>query len=161
MSNLTPGPDKGRSRPVDDPYAPFRPRWGVRVPRVLSVIVLLSCGYAAATIPGAQWTLLDRAFFFAVGAGISWLLFRYSRIEALPSQTGLTVRNLLLTRRLPWEQIVRMQFSGGAPWVSLDLSDTDTVAVMAIQKADGAHGREAAARLAALIEYHTEIPGRP
>ena len=64
------------------------------------------------------------------------------------------MRNLFLTRRLGWAQIVRMQFGGGAPWVSLDLTDTDTVPVMAIQKADGAHGRAMAGRLAALIEYH-------
>lgn len=40
--------------------------------------------------------------------------------------------------------------------MSLELTDTDTVAVMAIQKADGAHGRAMAARLAALIEFHGE-----
>jgi Bacterial PH domain len=45
-----------------------------------------------------------------------------------------------------------IQFSGGDPWVTLDLDDTDTVAVMAIQKADGEWGRREASRLAALIQ---------
>ncbi len=149
----------GHSGPAaDDPYAPFRPRWGVWVPRVLSIVVLLGFGAAAATIPGEQWTVLDRLFLFGLGAAIAGLLFRYSRIEARPSTTGLIVRNLFLTRRLTWAEIVRIQFGGGAPWVSLDLADTDTLAVMAIQKADGAYGRAAAARLAALLEFHTEQP---
>jgi len=39
----------------------------------------------------------------------------------------------------------------------VDLDDTDTVAVMAIQKADGAPGRAEAARLSALVQVH----GRP
>ena len=121
-------PDHSRPSGKDEPYAPFRPRWGVRVPRVMAILVFAGFTYAAATIPGATWTVLDRIFLFAVGFGIAGLLFRYSRIEARPSPTGLVVRNIFLTRRLTWAEIVRMQFSGGAPWVSLDLADTDTVA---------------------------------
>lgn len=149
----------GRRR--DEPYATFRPRWGFRVPRALAIVVFVAAAAGGATIPGADWTLLDRLFFFALGAMIAGLLWRYSRIEARPSTQGLTVRNLFLTRRLTWAEIVRMQFGGGAPWVSLDLADADTVAVMAIQKADGAHGRAMAARLAALIEFHGDLHSPP
>lgn len=144
-------------RTHDDPYAPFRPRWGFRVPRVMAIVVFVAAAVGGATIPGTAWSIVDRLFFFALGAMIAGLLWRYSRIEAKPSKQGLVVRNLFLTRRLTWEEIVRMQFGGGAPWVSLDLADTDTVAVMAIQKADGAHGRALAARLAALIEFHGDL----
>lgn len=149
--------DRSRST-RDDPYATFRPRWGSRVPRVLAIVVFVAAALGAVTIPGADWTIVDRFFFFALGAMTAGLLWRYSRIEARPGRQGLVVRNLFLTRRLTWQEIVRMQFGGGAPWVSLDLADTDTVAVMAIQKADGAHGRAMAARLAALIEYHGDLP---
>jgi hypothetical protein len=62
------------------------------------------------------------------------------------------VRNLVITRRLEWAQIVSVEFGGGAPWVSLDLDDLDTVAVMAIQKADGAFGEQEASRLVALVQ---------
>jgi hypothetical protein len=81
-------------------------------------------------------------------------MWRYATIRAVPTREGLTVRNLVLTRQLEWAQIVRVQFGGGAPWVSLDLDDTDTVAVMAIQKADGAFGRAEAGRLSALVQVH-------
>lgn len=148
-------------RKHDDPYATFRPRWGLRVPRVTAIVVFVAAAVGGATIPGLDWSIVDRLFFFALGAMIAGLLWRYSRIEARPSKQGLVVRNLFLTRRLAWEEILRMQFGGGAPWVSLDLADTDTVAVMAIQKADGAHGRAMAARLAALIEFHGEPPAPP
>ena len=65
-------------------------------------------------------------------------------VIATPSREGLTVRNLVLTRTLEWPEIIGIQFGGGEPWVSLDLLDGDTLAVMAIQKADGeVAGREA------------------
>ena len=59
-------------------------------------------------------------------------------------------------------EVVGVQFGGGEPWVSLDLDDGDTLAVMAIQKADGdVSGREAS-RLAALVQAFGESrPRRP
>ena len=86
---------------------------------------------------------------------VSALLWRYASIRAVPSTQGLVIRNLVTTRTLEWAQIVRVLFGGGAPWVSVDLDDTDTVAVMAIQKADGAFGRAEAARLSALVQVHS------
>ena len=152
------GQPADRSPRRDDPYATFRPRWGKRVPRTFAVIVLVATAFAAATIPGVEWTILDRLFFFLLGAATAGLLWRYSIIEARPTREGLRVRNLFSTRQLSWAEIMRVQFGGGAPWASLDLSDTDTVPVMAIQKADGAHARAMAARLAALVEYHGDAP---
>ena len=84
------------------------------------------------------WTILDRLTLVLIGVAIAVLMWRYASIRAVPTRQGLVVRNLFTTRRLAWPQIVRVQFGGGAPWVTLDLDDTDTVAVMAIQKADGA-----------------------
>ena len=40
----------------------------------------------------------------------------------------------------------------------LDLDDGDTLAVMAIQKADGAFGRAEAGRLSALVQVNGERP---
>ena len=65
------------------------------------------------------------------------------------------IRYLIMTRTLEWTQIVRVQFGGGAPWVSVDLDDTDTIAVMAIQRADGAIAQAEAARLSALVQVHS------
>ena len=83
---------------------------------------------------------------------------RYADVMALDdvrAATGLVIRNLIVTRTLEWSQIINVQFGGGAPWVSVDLDDTDTVAVMAIQRADGAAGQAEAARLSALVQVHS------
>jgi hypothetical protein len=64
----------------------------------------------------------------------------------------LTVRNLFTTRVVSWRSIVDVRFAGGDPWVSLELEDTDVLALMAIQKADGAFARAEARRLVALVQ---------
>ena len=98
---------------------------------------------------------VDQLMLIFTGAAVAALLWRFASIRAVPSKAGLVVRNLFTTRTLEWAQIIRVQFGGGAPWVSVDLDDTDTVAVMAVQKADGAFGQAEAARLSALVQVHS------
>jgi len=147
---------EGRST---DPYAVFRPRRGRTVALVMAALSLLVFTAGAITLPQVDplsggWGLTDRLLLVGWGAAIAALLWRYASIRATPSSEGMVVRNLITTRRLAWAQIVRVQFGGGAPWVTLDLDDTDTVAVMAIQKADGPFARAEAGRLSALVQVH-------
>lgn len=151
------------STPRRDPYAVFRPRRGRIVPVVMGVLVFVMFTLSAVFVPGhpgqkGDWALADRLMLFLMGALIAAFLGRFAGIRAVPTREGLVVRNLFLTRRLAWADIVRMQFGGGAPWASLDTVDADTVPVMALQKADGELGRREAARLAALIDYHSRRP---
>ena len=151
----------GRGQP--DPYAVFRPRRGRRVALTMAVLSLLIFSGTALALPRVDpqsggWGVLDRLLLVAFGVAVSALLWRYASIRAVPSTQGLVIRNLVTTRNLEWAQIVRVSFGGGAPWVSVDLDDTDTVAVMAIQKADGAFGQAEAARLSALVQVHSR-PG--
>ena len=143
-----------------DPYAVFRPRRGRTVALTMAVLSVLIFTGGAISLPSVDplyggWGLLDRLVLVLCGVAIAAFLWRYASIRAVPSTQGLVVRNLVTTRKLEWAQIVRVQFGGGAPWVSVDLDDTDTVAVMAIQKADGAFGRAEAARLTALVQVHS------
>jgi hypothetical protein len=73
----------------------------------------------------------------------------------VPDEDGLTVRNLMITTRLTWAEIVSVRFGAGRPWVQLDLADGDTLAVMGIQSADGARAEAEARRLATLVARHT------
>lgn len=148
-----------RTREVN-PYAVIRPQRGRVVAIVLTAVVFLTFTYAAITVPGREgqkgdWNIVDRVMIFLMGAAIAWFIARFAAISAIPSEDGIVVRNLLITRRLTWPEIVRMQFGGAAPWAHLDLWDADTVAVMAIQKADGEYGRAQASRLAALVHVHS------
>jgi Bacterial PH domain len=151
-------PADGRRQP--DPYAVFRPRRGRRVALTMTVLTLLIFTGTALLLPGADpvvggWGALDGLMLVSSGFAVAALLWRFASIRAVPSTGGLVIRNLITTRTLEWAQIISVQFGGGAPWVSVDLDDTDTVAVMAIQKADGAFGRAEAARLSALVQVHS------
>ncbi|MEP7191684.1 MAG: PH domain-containing protein [Actinomycetota bacterium] len=127
---------------------------------VLSVVIFTGL---AGSMPWVDpqlggWSVLDRLLLTLCGVALAGGLWRFASIRAEPSTGGLVVRNLFITRKLEWAQVVRVQFGGGAPWVSVDLDDTDTVAVMAIQRADGAFGEGEAARLSALVQIHSR-PG--
>lgn len=139
----------------NDPYAPFRPRLGRAVPITAAIVVFAAFTFAAITIPGANWTVFDRVFLFLIGVAGTWFLTRFVGIEARPSPEGLVIRNLFRRRHLEWSQVLGVQFGGGLPWAYLDTTDAETVPVMGIQKADGRHAHAEAARLAALIEFHS------
>jgi Bacterial PH domain len=107
--------------------------------------------------PGAVgWA--DRFGVIAISAAVAWLLWRLGTVAAWPSEQGLRVRNLITGRELAWAQIVAVRLGGGSPWVVLDLADGQTLAVMAIQRADGALGQAEATRLATLVALHSQAP---
>lgn len=149
--------------PATGVFAPFRPRRGRVVTVVFGSLVLLAFTAGAVLMPGpdegGSWTAPDRLMLFLFGLAMASFLWRYAMIRAVPTREGLAIRNLLLSRRVEWSEVVGLQFAGGDPWVRLDLADTEQVAVMAIQKADGAFGRAEAARLASLVEAFSTAPG--
>ncbi len=145
------------SRPANsDPFRVFRSRRGRIVAWVLgslSVVVFCGLGLALPAQGGlTQWHAPDRLLVASMGVAIAALCWRYATIRAVPTRSSLVVRNLFTTRELDWAQILRVQYGIGAPWVTLELDDTDTIAVMAIQRADGAVSTSEAGRLAALVQ---------
>jgi len=128
---------------------------------VLSVLIFTGGAISLPTVDPlfGGWGVVDRLALVLCGVAVAGALWRYASIRAVPSPQGLVIRNLVSTRRLEWAQIIRVQFGGGAPWVTVDLDDTDTVAVMAIQKADGPSARSDAARLTALVQVHSRTKG--
>ena len=160
-SHQAPGAESG-----PDALAPFRPRRGRTVALVVAWSSLVVFGVIAVVMPAqadGRWGVGDRLMFFGLGVALALIAWRYASIVAVPSRAGIVVRNLMLTRTLTWPEVVGIQFGGGEPWVTLDLEDGDSVAVMAIQKADGPVAGREASRLAALIQAFGEAsePERP
>ena len=142
---------------------PFRPRRARLVAVSVAVAAVLVFGGLALLLPQAGAG--DRIGIAAFGFAIAWFMWRYASLAAVPTAAGLTVRNLLTKRTLEWAELVDVHLVVGAPWVTLDLSDGDSLAVMAIQKADGAFGRSEGSRLAGLVAAHSgsepPTPGTP
>jgi hypothetical protein len=139
----TPGPDARA-------YAPFRPvkaRWVSLGVGAATVVILTGVALALPpTVPVA-----DRVGLILTGLLVAWFALRQAGVRALPSRSGLTVRNLFLGRELEWAEIVSVRFGPDRPWVQLDLADGDTLSVMAIQRSDGARAQTEARRLATLV----------
>ncbi|WP_291889009.1 PH domain-containing protein [Cellulomonas sp.] len=134
-------------------HAPFRPRFARLVTLGLVAVVLVLTAALILALPNAE--PLDRAGFALVGLLIAWFCWRQATVRAVPDEDGLTVRNLMITTRLTWPEIVSVRFGSGRPWVQLDLADGDTLAVMGIQRADGELAEAEARRLATLVALHT------
>ena len=141
---------------MTDADRPFRPRLARVVTLAIAVVVVVLTALlvtALTHVPAG-----DRTGIAVVGLAVAWFCWREAAVVARPDDEGLTVRNLLVVRRLTWAQIVDVRFGEGRPWVQLDLDDGDTLAVMAIQRADGSAAEQEARRLATLVARHTATP---
>ena len=149
MSAHRPGAPEGT-------WAPFRPVRGRRTALGFAAAQAVVLIVLAVVVPGG--TPVDRVGFLAVAAGVGWVLLRFGLLRAQPSPDGLVVQNLVRREELRWEQVVAVRFGDGDPWVMLDLSDGDVLAVMAIQRADGAYAQAEARRLATLVAAGSRTP---
>ena len=98
-----------------------------------------------------RYEIMDQLTCIGIGVGVAALMSRYATIHARPTTEGLYVRNLGPGELVPWEQITAVRFSQGMPWPRIDLADGLDMAVMAIQRSDGAGSVDEAQRLADLI----------
>lgn len=135
-------------------YRSFRPRATVIVAIIVSVLLVVWELFLLWLIFLREGDLPFNAGMWAliVMIGIV-LIYRHGTVRADVDENGIYIRNLVRNRRLQWAQVVTVRL-GEYPWVQLDLSDGNTIAVMAIQRADGRRGREEATRLATLVHQH-------
>lgn len=141
-----------------DPYRPFRPRAARAVSLVLGAAVLVMMVLIAALLPrivGGPASVGDRLGIVGFGVAVAWFLHREAGVRALPDPQGMTVRNLLVTTRITWPQVVSVRFGPDRPWVQLDLADGQSLAVMAVQRADGDRAQQEARRMATLVARHS------
>lgn len=85
---------------------------------------------------GGTFSRGDQVAMIVLGvlAALGALIFTRPSVEA--DARGIRVRNLLGSYDLPWGVVRAVRFNRGSAWVTLDLEDDDTVAVLAVQSAD-------------------------
>jgi hypothetical protein len=108
----------------------------------------------------ADATAFDQVAFVLLAAASTYAIHRLADVHALGTTDGLHIANYLQRRRLEWSEIVGVRLAPGDPWVQLDVSDGGTVAVMAIQTADGDRGRAMALELATAVAAYGAPPAR-
>lgn len=105
----------------------------------------------AGTFRGGDQIAMVVLGFLAAGA---ILLFARPRVVA--DARGIEVRNVIGTHKIPWSVVRGIVFERGNPWVSLDLEDDDTLAVMAVQATDRDHAVAGVRALRALHAAHRD-----
>lgn len=85
------------------------------------------------------------------------LLFTRPRLRVGPA--GLSVRNLLGDKLVPWADVVDVSFPAGARWARVDLPHDEYVPMMAIQAVDKGRAVQAMDTVRALMaEYQPPSP---
>jgi hypothetical protein len=105
---------------------------------------------------GVRFQRSDQAAMVGIGillaAGV--LLFAVARVRA--DADGIEVRNVLLTRRFAWHDVLSVSFPDGASWARLELPDDEYHPVMAVQAVDRDRAVEA---VRALRKLHRAATG--
>jgi hypothetical protein len=142
-----------------------RPRKARRVAvaaAVLLVAVFAVVGMLLRQTPtGVYFRLSDQVAMMVLGLLLAGAALLFARPRVRAGADGVEVRNLIGTRTLPWELVLRVSFPEGAPWARLDIPDDEYIAVMAIQSADGRYAVQAIRALRAVHAEHTAPRGTP
>ncbi len=136
-----------------------RPR-KVRRVAVAAAVVLIAVFAIVGTLlrqtpTGVYFRLSDQVAMVMLGLLLAGAALLFARPRVRAGADGVEVRNLLGTRTVPWELVLRVSFPDGAPWARLELPDDEYIAVMAIQSADGRRAVQAIKTLRAVHAEHT------
>lgn len=132
-------------------WRPFGVRAAGGIFGLALVIVLVAAWISFPASVREQFTLWQRITTIALFGGFLAVEWGLMRCRATATSGGLTVVNGYRSRHFEWAQIVAVRMPAGAPWLSLDLDDGTTCAVMAIQGSDGLRAKRAYVALKALV----------
>ena len=134
---------------------PVRIRWVAWLVAV-AVFAFFAVGAALARVGSSGFTFRtsDQISMVVLGAILAAgaLLFVRPRLRAGPG--GVEVRATLVTRVVPWDDVVAVSFPDGVQFARLDLPDDEYLTVSALQAVDRAHAARGIAALRALHARH-------
>ncbi|MGW4893116.1 PH domain-containing protein [Kitasatospora sp. NPDC004240] len=130
-------------------------------PRRTRAVLLASCAVMvvlfaviAVALP-SNWQLNDRIMMVCSGLAFAGVGLMLARPQVVADAEGVTVVNFVRRRRLAWAEIVKVNFRQGDPWVTVDLADGTSLAVVGIQRGVGKDDAISAARaLRDLVDGH-------
>ncbi|MDT5338579.1 MAG: hypothetical protein QOD90_4084 [Mycobacterium sp.] len=85
---------------------------------------------------GVIFQTADQVAIGSLGVIIGGVVLLFARPRLRVGPEGLSVRNLLAYRLIPWSDVVDVSFPKGARWARVDLPDDEYIPLMAIQSVD-------------------------
>jgi hypothetical protein len=116
-----------------------RPRLTTRYAYGIAALIAVSAvvvGLLDNRSTGAYFRTADQIAIACVGVIIAASILLLTRPRLRVGPAGMSVRNLLGDRLVPWSQVVSTTFPPGARWARVDLPHDEYLPVLAIQSAD-------------------------
>ncbi|HWN31594.1 MAG TPA: PH domain-containing protein [Pseudonocardia sp.] len=130
---------------------PRRVRWVAWIAAVALFVVMTVIAVALRTVStGVYFRVEDQVAMVVLGLLISLGVLTPTLARVRADEHGVEVRNLLITRRLPWSEVLEVSFPDGSRWARLELADDEYLPVSAIQLVDGQRAVTAIGQLRAL-----------
>jgi len=85
---------------------------------------------------GVVFQTADQVAMALLGIVIAGVVLLFARPRLRVGPAGLSVRNLLGDKLVPWSDVVDVSFPQGARWARVDLPDDEYIPLMAIQAVD-------------------------
>jgi len=147
--------------PARDPVRTYRPLGTLVVACVAATSIVAVSAVIAVALPARTRAAFSLAEDVTLVLGLGVLLavlYGIGRTRLRTDARGLHVVNGYRTHDLAWAQVVHVSLGRGAPWAVLDTSSGDTVALMAIQSADGDRAERAVRELRAAVARRGGTP---
>ena len=108
---------------------------------------------------GVVFQTADQVAMGLLGVVIAGVVLLFARPRLRIGAAGLSVRNLLGDKLVPWTDVVDVSFPQGARWARVDLPDDEYIPLMAIQAVDKSRAVEAMDTVRALMDkYRADAP---
>lgn len=107
---------------------------------------------------GVLFRTADQVGIALVGITLACLILLLARPRLRAGPAGISVRNALAYKLIPWPDVVDVSFPRGARWARVDLADDEYTAIMAIQAVDKDRAVQAMNQLRTLMQrYRPDI----
>lgn len=100
---------------------------------------------------GVIFRTYDRVAVVVLGLIVAGAMLLLTRARVRVGESGVSVRNALGDRLIPWSQVVGVTFPPGKRWARLELPDDEYIPLVAIQSADKEDAVEAMRAIRALL----------
>ncbi|MGH3530897.1 MAG: PH domain-containing protein [Mycobacterium sp.] len=108
---------------------------------------------------GVIFQTADQVAIALLGLVIAGFVLLFARPRLRVGAAGLSVRNLLGYRLVPWSDVVGVSFPTGARWARVDLPDDEYIPLLAIQAVDRERAVDAMDTVRTLLKrYRPDLP---
>lgn len=134
-------------------------RYGIWAVAIMIVTIHVAVSFLLTIrASGVIFRTYDRVAVVVLGLIVAGALLLLTRARVRVGESGVSVRNALGDRLIPWSEVVGVTFPPGKRWARLELPDDEYIPLVAIQSADKEHAVEAMRSLRALVARYRPAP---